>query len=448
MITRRRFLFGAAGLVAGGLVPRPAWPGGNPSASDSFHVGNYEVVPDRSLNFQINRWVSHGGVPLLRDMQAMAPRLGSLDAWRNEFLAAAERVMAVGRTRDAAILLRSAEFFMISTDPRKRPTRERFLTMMREAYGVGRPERVPFADGYLPFYRFAPKAPRGTVLVFGGFDSYIEEFFPILTAMRNRGFDVVAFEGPGQGGALEDSGLPMTPDWHRPVGAILDRLSLSGVTLVGISLGGCLAIRAAANEPRVTRVVAFDALTDFLECFLGQLPPASQWLVRTLLAARADRLIDVLQARAAREPIREWGIAQGMHVFGAHSPSAVLRAAAAYRTQEVSPLVQQEVLLLAGAEDHYVPTHQIYDQAAWLSKARSVTTRMFSRAEHGQSHCQVGNLPLAIRTIAAWMNQVSGTGNAAASDQTPRRRRYFSLSSSASSSSFVISSRGLSRIFL
>ena len=57
----------------------------------------------------------------------------------------------------------------------------------------------------------------------------------------------------------------MTPDWHRPVGAILDRLSMSDVTLVGISLGGCLAIRAAAYEPRVTRVVAFDALTDFLE---------------------------------------------------------------------------------------------------------------------------------------------------------------------------------------
>ena len=68
-------------------------------------------------------------------------------------------------------------------------------------------------------------------------------------------------------------------------------------------------------------------------------------------------------------------------------------------------LVLRDVLLMAGAEDHYVPTHQIYDQAAWLSKARSVTTRMFSRAEQAQSHCQVGNLPLAIRTITAWMDQ-------------------------------------------
>ncbi len=403
-------------------MPRLAWSRGDPSPSDPFHVGTYDVVPDRSLNFQINRWVSQGGEPLLREIQAMAPRLVSLDAWRNEFLAAAERAMSAGRTRDAAILLRSAEFFMTSTDPRRHSSRERFLTLMRQAYGVGQPGRVPFAGGYLPFYRFVPRSPRATVVLFGGFDSYIEEFFPILTAMRNYGFDVTAFEGPGQGGALEDSNIPMTPDWHRPVGAVLDRLSLSGVTLVGISLGGCLAIRAAAHEPRVTRVVAFDALTDFLECMLGQLPPTSQRLVRALLASGADRLIDALQARAGREPILEWGIARGMHVFGVHSPSAVLRAAAAYRTQEASPLIQQDVLLLAGAEDHYVPAHQIYDQAAWLSKARSVTARMFSRAEHGQSHCQVGNLPLVIRTIVAWLDQVSSTGNAATSAQRLRRR--------------------------
>ena len=165
--------------------------------------------------------------------------------------------------------------------------------------------------------------------------------------------------------------------------------------------------------PRVRCVVAFDAMTDLLECMLGQLPRASRRLVRALLAARADRLIDALPGRAAREPVREWGIAQGMHIFGVRSRSAMLRAAATYRTEEASPLVRQDVLLLAGAEDHYVPTHQIYDQAAWLSRARSVTTRMFTRAEHAEGHCQVGNLPLAIRTITAWIDQASGTGNAA-----------------------------------
>jgi hypothetical protein len=94
-----------------------------------------------------------------------------------------------------------------------------------------------------------------------------------------------------------------------------------------------------------------------------------------------------------------------MHVFGVDSPAAAMRATASYRTADVSPLVRQDVLLLAGAEDHYVPHHQIYDQASWLTNARSVTTRMFTRPENGQAHCQIGNLPLAIATIAAWIDR-------------------------------------------
>src|SRR5438034_11563766 len=112
--------------------------------------------------------------------------------------------------------------------------------------------------------------------MFGGFDSYVEDFLPILTTMRDRGFDVVAFEGPGQGGALEDSGIPMTPDWHRPGGAILDHLSLSGVTLVGISLCGCLAIRGAAPGPPVGCAVAFEAVTDMPVWLLARLLGATR----------------------------------------------------------------------------------------------------------------------------------------------------------------------------
>jgi len=66
------------------------------------------------------------------------------------------------------------------------------------------------------------------------------------------------FEGPGQGAALEDHGLPMIPEWERPVAAVLDHYRLDDVTIVGESLGGGLVIRAAAFEPRISRVVSMD----------------------------------------------------------------------------------------------------------------------------------------------------------------------------------------------
>jgi pimeloyl-ACP methyl ester carboxylesterase len=407
IINRRRLLFRTGALLMAGLVrPCPLWAADDgPPACEPFFVGSHELVSDPSLNFQLNRWIAYGGVGVLQDIQRIRPQLVSLDTWRTEFSAASDQAMAAGHMREAALLARSAEFFMISSDPRKRPLRERFVTLMRRAYGVAEPERVRFAGGYLPYYRFTPRTPRDTAILFGGFDSYIEEFLPILLALCDRGFDVIAFEGPGQGGALEDSGLPMTPDWERPLSAILGGLSLSNAILVGLSLGGCLAIRAASREPRVSRVVAWDALTDFQEIFLRQIPPTGQLVLRLLLGAGADRIVDALASRGSRPAIQEWGVTQAMHVFGVDSPAAAIRATASYRTADVSPLVRQDVLLLAGAEDHYVPHHQIYDQASWLANARSVTTRMFTRGENGQAHCQIGNLPLAIATIAAWIDR-------------------------------------------
>ena len=110
--------------------------------------------------------------------------------------------------------------------------------------------------GILPAYRFTAAHSKGTIVFFGGFDGSIEELTSAFIYLRDAGYEVVAFEGPGQGGALNDSGLHMSADWHKPVKAILDYFKLVRVTHIGLSMGGCLAIRAAAFEDRVERVVA------------------------------------------------------------------------------------------------------------------------------------------------------------------------------------------------
>lgn len=387
----------------------------NEPSVPGLHVGLESLHPDRSLDFQLNRWVAYAGAPMIADIRSMGYRLGSLDEWKRAFLELHDRALAEGRTLAAALHLRSAEFFMIAGDPRKPAARREIVALLRAAYGVAAPSSIPYAGAMLPVYRLTPTQPRDTVVIFGGFDSYIEEFFALLVALRDDGFDVVAFEGPGQGAVLEEGGVPMTVDWHLPVAAVLDAFGLDDVTLVGISLGGCLAIRAAALEPRVHRVVAFDVLADFRECLLAQIPGPRRSVLRALLALRADRAIDALVRRDHR-PIVEWGVAQGMHVFGVATPHAFFHEAGRYVTRDLSPRVLQDVLLCAGADDHYVPLRQLADQKATLTRARSVTSRVFTRAESGQSHCQIGNLPLALRTIAQWIETVKP------SRQAPRTR--------------------------
>jgi hypothetical protein len=98
-------------------------------------------------------------------MRAIAGRLTDLDSYREEFLAAAQRALAAGRTIPAAYHLRSVEFFMCHDDPRKVPTRERFLQLIRQGHGIGDDQRhlVAHEGGdrtwMLPAYRLT--ADRG-----------------------------------------------------------------------------------------------------------------------------------------------------------------------------------------------------------------------------------------------------------------------------------------------
>ncbi len=386
------------------------------SVTKPFQVGWRRLNDDVSYNFQLNRWLALGGERWLADVEPILPSLTGYDAWRDGFCKLGDAAESEGRLFDAGLHLRAAEFFMMQDDPRKKAARERFR---RHFQGVfrGRYEalEVPFGAIRLPAVRFGRRqlrdaggtdpGRRGTVVMFSGFDGYLEELFPILATMGERGHDIVAFEGPGQGAVLEDQRVPMTADWHLPVGAVLDALGLDDVTLIGLSLGGCLVIRAAAFEPRVRRVVAFDVLSDFQECMIRQAPEAARPVLRGLLATHAGLLMDgLLRVAAHHRPVIEWGLAQAMHVFGQGTPYDAWQAAKAFRTDDVSSRVKQDVLLLAGADDHYVPLEQLWTQARALTRARSLTLRVFTQEEQAQAHCQVGNLPLALDVISRWMD--------------------------------------------
>lgn len=374
-----------------------------------LHIGWHALHPDPSLDFQLNRWAAYGGPRWVDDVRPILPRLVSYDAWRDLFCELGDRAAADGRLLHAALHLRAAEFFMLERDPRKAPTRSRLVALYRQVFPLeGAARREVSLDGArLPVLHLGIGGPRGVLVVFGGFDSYLEELLPLLVELADRGFEVVAFEGPGQGAVLEEQGVPMTPDWHRPVGAVLDSLGLDDVTMIGISLGGCLAVRAAAEERRVRRVVAFDVLSDFSACLLRQIPALARPVARALLAPGAGFLLDVLvRVASARRPVIEWGAAQAMRVLGRAAPHQAWRAARAFRTDDVSPRVTQDVLLLSGAEDHYVPSAQLDQQLRSLHGARSVTARVFTRAEHAHAHCQVGNLPLALDVIELWLESL------------------------------------------
>ena len=367
-----------------------------------------DLHPDTSLNFQLNRWMTYGGPRWAEDVRPIIPKLTSYDSWKETFIDLGERALTGGRPFHAALHFRSAEFFMTTDDPRKQPLRTRLLQLLRAEAGVSEADRrwVPCDGAQLPAWQFVAPRSKGTFVIFGGFDSYIEEFFPFLTQMRDDGWTVVAFEGPGQGTALEDGRTILTPDWHRPVAAVLDAFGLDDVTLVGLSLGGCLVIRAAAFEPRVRRVIAWDIMTDLFACTTATLPPALRDLINNATSADTERdLDDAIRTAQTKSPVTDWSMKQASHIFGCGTPHEVFTRARAFHTRDVSEHVRQDVLLMAGAQDHYVPLEQAFEQARLLSAARSMTLRIFTKDEYAQMHCQSGNFPLALRLAEDWVEE-------------------------------------------
>jgi alpha-beta hydrolase superfamily lysophospholipase len=382
------------------------------SANTAFPVGFHQLHPDISMNFQMNRWYSWvGEAGMLDELRGVAHRINNYVDWKREFLTLADTAKRQGHVLRAGFYFRAADFFMRTDDPDRRNARAEFLNAIRSVYGPDQLRRheVPYAadgvSGILPAYRFTPGQAKGTIVFFGGFDSYIEELTSAFFFMRDAGYEVIAFEGPGQGGALNDAGLRMTSAWHQPVKAVLDHFKLDHVNLVGLSMGGCLVMRAAAFEPRVERVVAYDVYPDALGVTLGQVNSVQRALLKVLLELHATPVVNAMANRAARNsPIAQWGLEEGMHVTGTSSPYGYLRSTMAYVAADIAPLIKQDVLLLAGSEDHLVPMAHFHRQIRMLTNARSITSRLFTSSESAASHCQVGNYGLAFSTIVHWLD--------------------------------------------
>lgn len=94
----------------------------------------------------------------------------------------------------------------------------------------------------------------------------------------------------------------------------------------------------------------------------------------------------------------------GTHITGTKTPYEFFQSLSLHDLAPVTELLTQDILLLAGEEDHYIPPDQFYRLKASICHARSLTCRLFTRAEGGEQHCQIGDHRLAINEISDWLD--------------------------------------------
>ncbi|MCB9107367.1 MAG: alpha/beta fold hydrolase [Anaerolineales bacterium] len=368
-------------------------------------VGYFNFHKDAFINYQLNRWYSLG-YTRKTDIEHVGSRTKTFADYVAAFTQLAEESVAQNRLKNAAFYYRAAEFLVEPYDKNKLPLYDQFRDCFYRAFAEDPIERheVVYAGSYLPAMRL-PANPtsdrkKGTILACGGFDSFIEEFYCMWAYFAAAGYDVIAFEGPGQGAALRKYGLPFDHDWEKPTGAVLDHFGVLDATLIGVSMGGYWAIRAAAFEKRIKRVISFPPVYDWMELAGG----FNRGLVYELIKWRS--LMNFLVRLKMSSGRLKHTINHALFITQKQEPiDAVHWMLGMNKDHLHSDLVDQDVLLLCGENDAFQPPKLLYKQQQALTHAQSITTRIFTKAEHADQHCQIGNIGLALDVMLEWLNE-------------------------------------------
>jgi len=169
-------------------------------------------------------------------------------------------------------------------------------------------------------------------------------------------------------------------------------------------------MRCAAFEKRITATVAYDVLDDGFEVMTSVFPALVCKTIWTAFRHHSSGLINLLTGRIRKKSIlADWALSQGMYITVTQTPYEFYKNLSQHSLTGLEDHLTQDVLLLAGEKDHYIPTNQYYRLKGNIHHARSLTCRLFTEAEGGGQHCQIGNHMLAVDTILKWLDQVYGT---------------------------------------
>ena len=378
-----------------------------------------EYTGNRQFDLQLNRYLGpildRPGMDRLTTSTLARIRSASQIAQFAGRMAA--RFDAEGDAAAAWRLYFLAAFYLPEHDQRKR----HFIDAASRNFDAAhthlamRRHTVPCKDGLLTAIHWQadpddharfPDAPS-TLVMMNGYDGYAEEIMGFAEYFPCRPFDIIAFDGPGQGHTAL-AGMPLEPQWERPTEAVLDYFGVDSAAALGVSFGGNLVMRAAAYCPRISHVIAFDMMYQLLDGLTMPLPRPLRPIAEAVISrARPAWLIDGLMGIAPRfSADLAWKLQQARHLTGLDKPSDVLRALGAYTMEPLAGMIHQPCLVMAGDADQYVPFERLSDVRRILAGAASLDVHAFHEAEDPgmAQHCQVGDLDRAFAIMGEWLS--------------------------------------------
>ncbi len=370
-----------------------------------YFPGNF--VWSQQVNSMID--MANWGASSMGEIDQVGRRLrskeGDAEAWFAEWHAMGEEMERKAEAADAANHpLTAGTFFLhagvyyfygerfIPPGERKFASYRRSLHCFQEGYRRRYPNiervEVPYEQTTLPaFFLKAPGAgPKPTVVCFDGLD--LSKELSVLFAgveLANRGMNILAIDGPGQGEALRLRNLPSRYDYEVPGAAAYDFVSERAdvdpgrVAVMAFSMGGYYAPRIAACEKRYAACVAWGAHYDY----------HAVWVTRRQHMEAGGKNTS---SAAFQLP---W-------VMGKPDMDSAMEKARAYTLAEVAKQIECPILIVHGENDTIVPVmwaRKLYDAVGSKKKFLKV----FTVEDGGSEHCHGDNRIIGANYVADWL---------------------------------------------
>jgi pimeloyl-ACP methyl ester carboxylesterase len=244
------------------------------------------------------------------------------------------------------------------------------------------------------------------VIYNNGHDSTAEEpYFAVTAAALRRGYNVLAFDGPGQGAALREQKLTFRPDWEAVITPVIDyartrpEIDAGKITLFGYSLGAYLVARAAASDHRAAALILDDGMYDFHASFAAVLPPpVMTWTAE----GRDDVATPVLAMLATASTTLRWALRNGVWAFGASSHADLVRKTADYTINGCAGQITAPTLIMAAENDQYLQGQPEKVHKALTGAEATLVT--LTNAEGAGEHTHTGALGRAHQVMFDWLD--------------------------------------------
>ena len=383
----------------------------------SFKRGMYHLSDEEHFNYQLCRTVNWSGGDL-EEIRSIAGRVRNFSDWKRELIALGKKAEEEDRIQNAIAYYRMADFYISYNDPDKLPNYRYARDLFYEYYGdyfdgeapIVERLRAEYENGItLPILHCKPENQcRGTILLHGGNDSYMEEFFFPMLYLREHGYEVFLYEGPGQGEVIRLQNCPFTWQWEKTSKAITEKYDLHDVTIIGISLGGYFAPRAAAYDKRISRVVGWSVYPGTWDVFAGQMGRKTVNVLKGLLKLKGDAVIDkAFDAMKKKGDLGAQTITDMCHSYGVERISELGHLVEKYDLRNCAELVDQDMLILGADRDIMIDRKLIGRELDMLTNVRSLSYVELKTRQDAGDHCNVGNPKLALDTILTWLDYIA-----------------------------------------